>query len=129
LFAAFGIAQPSPYAGLVLLGLLLAPVELVFSILLHAWSRRNERQADDFAVATTADGPALARGLRRLSVDGLANLTPHPLTVLLEYSHPPVLERVRVLDPDAGMHAGTQSDTGSHGEARQPTPSSTGADV
>ena len=129
LFAAFGIAQPSPYAGLVLLGLLLAPVELVFSILLHAWSRRNEREADGFAVATTADGPALARGLRRLSVDGLANLTPHPLTVLLDYSHPPVLERVRALDPNAGMHAGVHSDAGPHGEARLPSPSSTSADV
>jgi STE24 endopeptidase len=98
-FAAFGIAQPSAHAGLVLLGLLLAPVELVLSILLHAWSRRNEREADRFAVETTADGPALARGLKRLSADSLANLTPHPLTVLLEYSHPPVLERVRALDP------------------------------
>jgi STE24 endopeptidase len=99
LFAAFGIARPSPAAALVLLTLLLAPVELALSILLHAWSRRNEREADRFAVETTADGPALARGLKRLSADSFANLTPHPLTVWLDYSHPPVLERVRTLDP------------------------------
>jgi STE24 endopeptidase len=101
LFAAFGIAQPSPYAALAVVSLLLAPLELVLSILLHAWSRRNEREADRFAVETTADGPALARGLKRLSADSLANLTPHPLTVLLAYSHPPVLERIRALDPPA----------------------------
>jgi STE24 endopeptidase len=98
LFAAFGLA-PSPYAALVVLGLLAAPLELAVSILLHAWSRRNERDADRFALETTADGPALARGLKRLSADGLTHLTPHPLTVWLEYSHPPVLERVRALDP------------------------------
>ncbi len=104
LFAAFGLPEPSAAAGLVILGLLLAPVELALSILLHAWSRRNEREADRFAVETTGDGRALARGLKRLSADSLANLTPHPLTVWLEYSHPPVLERVRALDP-AGASA------------------------
>jgi len=102
LFDAFGISRPSPAAALVLFGLVLAPVELVLSIVLHAWSRRNEREADRFAVETTLDGPALARGLKRLSADSLANLTPHPLTVWLEYSHPPVLERIRALDPAAG---------------------------
>ncbi len=99
LLAAFGFAHASPWAALVVLGLLLAPVEMFISVALHAWSRRNEREADRFAVETTADGRALARGLKRLSADSLANLTPHPLTVWLEYSHPPVLERVRTLDP------------------------------
>jgi STE24 endopeptidase len=102
LFHAFDISRPSPAAALVLLGLVLAPVELVLSIVLHAWSRHNEREADRFAVETTGDGPALARGLKRLSADSLANLTPHPLTVWLDYSHPPVLERIRALDPAAG---------------------------
>jgi STE24 endopeptidase len=101
LLAAFGIAKPSAYAALVILALVLAPVDLVLSILLHAWSRRNEREADRFAVATTGDAAALARGLKRLSADNLANLTPHPLTVWLEYSHPPMLERIRALEPGA----------------------------
>jgi STE24 endopeptidase len=101
LFAAFGIVQPSPHTALVLLAFVLAPVDLVLSILLHAWSRRNEREADRFAVETTGDGAALARGLKRLSADSLANLTPHPLTVWLEYSHPPMLERIRTLEPPA----------------------------
>jgi STE24 endopeptidase len=107
LFAAFGIERPSPAAALVVLTILLAPVELVLSVLLHAWSRRNERAADRFAVDTTGDGPALARGLKRLSADSLANLTPHPLTVWLDYSHPPVLERIRTLDPTVGAQAAT----------------------
>jgi STE24 endopeptidase len=106
LFAAFGVAQPSAHVGIVLFGIVLAPVELLLAILLHAWSRRRERAADRFAVATTGDGPALARALAHLAADSLANPTPHPLTVWLEYSHPPVLERVRTLDPAAGRGAG-----------------------
>jgi STE24 endopeptidase len=109
LFEAFGITQPSPAAGLVLFGLVLSPVELLLSVVLHAWSRRNEREADRFAVETTLDGPALARGLKRLSADSLANLTPHPLTVWLDYSHPPVLERIRALDPASGTIRGAQA--------------------
>jgi STE24 endopeptidase len=32
-----------------------------------------------------------------LSVDSLTNLTPHPLKVFLEYSHPPILQRIIAL--------------------------------
>ncbi len=35
--------------------------------------------------------------LKKLSVHNLSNLTPHPLYVFLNYSHPPVLERVRAI--------------------------------
>ena len=35
--------------------------------------------------------------LKKLSVDNLSNLTPHPLKVFLEYSHPPVLKRIEAL--------------------------------
>jgi STE24 endopeptidase len=112
LFAAFDIARPSPAAALVLFGLVLAPVELALSILLHAWSRHNEREADRFAAETTRDGAALARGLKRLSADSLANLTPHPLSVWLEYSHPPVLERIRALEPACAAPAPRAADHG-----------------
>ena len=94
---ALGVPSPSIHAALVVFGLLLGPLELVLSVVLHAWSRHNEREADRFAVQTTGAGDALARGLRRLSVDGLSNPTPHPLYVVLHYSHPPLTERLRAL--------------------------------
>jgi STE24 endopeptidase len=103
---ALGVAAPSLHAGLVVFALLLGPLELVLSVLLHAWSRHNERQADRFAIETTGAGDALARGLRRLSVDGLSNLTPHPLYVLLHYSHPPLAQRLQAL---AGAPRGSRS--------------------
>ncbi len=97
LFAAFGVAEPSVHAGLVLAALLLGAVELPLALALHAWSRRNEREADAFAARTTGAGRRLARALERLSIDSLANPTPHPLYVALHYSHPPLRERLRAL--------------------------------
>jgi STE24 endopeptidase len=98
LFDAFGIAEPSAHAGLVVFGILLTPVELPLSLALNALSRRHEYEADRFAADAVGTGSDLARGLRRLSADTLANLTPHPWYVALHYSHPPVVERVRVLE-------------------------------
>lgn len=99
LFAAFGVDAPSFHVGLVLFGLLLTPVQLVLRLAGNALSRRHERQADAFAKeAMDGDGTPLADALRRLAMDNLGNLTPHPLTVFLHASHPPVVERVRSLE-------------------------------
>lgn len=98
LFEAFGVSQPSVHVGLVLFSLLYSPVELLLSLGLNALSRRDERAADRFAVATTGDGRALASALRRLAVENLSNLTPHPFWVFLTYSHPPVVERIRATE-------------------------------
>jgi STE24 endopeptidase len=97
LYAAFGVETPSVHTGLVFAALLLSALELVLGPVLAAWSRRNEYEADRFAATTTGDGTPLAAALARLSVDSLANLTPHPLHVALHHSHPPVLARVRAL--------------------------------
>ena len=97
LFTAFGMEQPSAYAGLVFFSLLYTPVELVLSVLVHLRSRRNEVEADRYAATSTGNPEALAAALKKLSVYNLSNLTPHPLTVLLHDSHPPVLARLRAL--------------------------------
>ncbi len=98
LFTAFGVDQPSVWTGIIFVAILLRPLELVLSVGGAALSRRHERQADRFAVATTGRGDLLASGLKRLSRDNLGNLTPHPFYVFLAYSHPPTLERVRALE-------------------------------
>ncbi|MBI5017578.1 MAG: M48 family metallopeptidase [Deltaproteobacteria bacterium] len=62
-----------------------------------ALSRRNEREADRFACELSGDPGALASALIKLSRENLANLHPHPLYAAFYLSHPPVVERVRVL--------------------------------
>jgi len=94
LFTAFYVDQPAVYTGLLFFGLLYSPVDLLLSLPLNAWSRRHEFQADRFAVDTTSRSEALVSGLKRLAETNLSNLTPHPLTVRLEYSHPPLRERI-----------------------------------
>jgi STE24 endopeptidase len=39
----------------------------------------------------------MATALRKLAVHNLTNLTPHPFYVFLNYSHPPVLQRLRAI--------------------------------
>jgi STE24 endopeptidase len=97
LFQAFYVEQPSVYAGLILFGLLYAPVELFLSIGMHIFSRKHEYEADRFAVETIQSPEAMAQALQKLSLHNLSNLTPHPFYVFLNYSHPPVLERIRAI--------------------------------
>ena len=105
LYEAFGVAAPSVGVGLVLFGLLYTPVDLVLSVALNAWSRRNEFAADRFAVETTRRPGDLADALKKLAADNLANLTPHPLHVWLYHSHPPVAARLTAIAAIAAVGA------------------------
>jgi STE24 endopeptidase len=97
LYEAFYMDQPSTYTGLLFFGLLYTPVELMLSIVFQVISRKNEYQADRFTAATTHEPENLANALKKLTVDHLSNLTPHPFYVFLNYSHPPLLQRVEAL--------------------------------
>ena len=101
LFQAFYVDQPTVYTGLLFFGLLYSPVALLLSIPLNAWSRHHEFQADRFAVDTTGRGETLISALKRLAETNLSNLTPHPLTVTLDYSHPPLTDRFDAIRPTA----------------------------
>ncbi|WLE98923.1 MAG: M48 family metallopeptidase [Candidatus Electrothrix communis] len=103
LFAAFGMEHVSVYAGLIFFGFLYAPVSMLLSIFFHTYSRKNEYEADAWAVNTTEDqGEGLINGLKKLSVHNLSNLTPHPFNVFINYSHPPVLQRIEAIRGVAG---------------------------
>jgi STE24 endopeptidase len=97
LFEAFYLEHPSIYAGLVIFGLLYVPLETVLSVLMQILSRRNEYAADRYAAVTTKDPESMIQALKRLSLHNLSNLTPHPMYVFLNHSHPPVLDRIEAL--------------------------------
>jgi STE24 endopeptidase len=97
LHEAFFVSAPTVYTGIVFFGLLYTPVEFVLSLLLDILSRRHEYQADRFASKAVGSPTPLVSALKKLSRDNLSNLTPHPVYVFLNYSHPPVLQRIRAL--------------------------------
>ena len=94
LFAAFRMDNLSVYASLVFFSILYSPIELIMSFAGNAISRKHEFEADAFARKSIGTGEHLIEGLKKLTATNLGNLTPHPLTVWLSYSHPPVLNRI-----------------------------------
>ena len=70
---------------------------MFFAFFSNIISRRHEYQADAFAVATFKNPEAFIDALKKLTVGNLSNLTPHPLKVFLDYSHPPVLQRIKAI--------------------------------
>jgi len=90
---AFGSKSFALHINLIAFVLLYQPVSLVLGLFGNYLSRKHEFQADSFAVKTT-DSNVLGEALIRLSVDQLSNLTPHPVYVFFNYSHPPLLKRL-----------------------------------
>ena len=90
---ALGAETTTFHIGLIAFGIVLSPVNLITGIFMSVLSRKNEYEADDFAKETYRAEP-LIEGLKKLSVDNLANLHPHPFYVFVHYSHPPLLKRI-----------------------------------
>ena len=94
--AAAGAAEPSFWVNIQVLGMLLTPLGLVQGLVDNALSRKHEREADEFAFMHGC-GAHEASALKKMSAQALDNLTPHPLVVKFEYSHPTLAERVTTL--------------------------------
>ncbi len=73
--------------------ILYSPLSRILGIFMNILSRKNEYEADEYAVKNYNEVP-LIEGLKKMSSDHLSNLTPHPAYVFVNYSHPPLLQRV-----------------------------------
>ena len=94
---ALGGMQLSIHLNLIAFGLLYTPISRVTGLFMNLLSRKNEYEADAYAATTYAATP-LQEALKKLSVTSLSNLTPHPWYVYVNYSHPPLLQRLKALD-------------------------------
>jgi STE24 endopeptidase len=92
--AALGLAGRADPAGLPLFGLVLTGLGVAALPVANGWSRRVERQADDFALRTTGNVQAFVGAMERLAGLNLAERDPHPIKEFFLYSHPSIARRV-----------------------------------
>lgn len=97
LSGALGVDQPSFYISIIAFGLLFSPLSTLIGILMNYISRKHEYAADKFATIY-GFGKHLISGLIKLSVNNLSNLTPHWFYVFVNYSHPTLLQRKKVIE-------------------------------
>ena len=93
---ALGGNEPVFHLGLLAFTILYSPIGTILSVLMNINSRKNEFEADNYAKETYS-GDSLSLALKKLSVDNLSNLYPHPFYTFLHYSHPPLLHRLEAL--------------------------------
>jgi STE24 endopeptidase len=76
--------------------LLIDPIQTLLGVLMNAISRKMEYSADRFA-AFSGMGSSLFSALKKISSLNYSNLTPHPLYVLINHSHPTLYSRLVAL--------------------------------
>ncbi len=93
---ALGGTEMSFHLGLIGFSFIFSPISLISGIFMNYLSRKNEFEADSYAKETSS-GEHLSLALKKLSVDSLSNIYPHPAYVFIHYSHPPLIKRLKAL--------------------------------
>lgn len=94
LSTALGATQSSFHLSAIAFFILITPLSLILGLITNSWSRYCEYQADTFS-KETYDSKSMQSALRKISTDSLANLTPHPIYVAFNYSHPTLIQRIK----------------------------------
>jgi len=76
--------------------ILYSPISYILGIFMNIKSRKNEYESDNFAVKTF-DKIHLINALKNLSKDNLVNLTPNPIYVFVNFSHPTLHQRIKAM--------------------------------
>jgi STE24 endopeptidase len=85
------VADPAALPLLVLAG---GALTLAATPAVNAWSRRNERRADRFALTLTHQPAAFISAMKRLATQNLAEERPSPLALWFFHTHPPIEQRI-----------------------------------
>lgn len=92
---ALGSDTPSFHISMIAFFMLFTPVSTLLGLVNNSFSRYNEYQADQYAIDTYPGGrDYMHSALKKLSVESLKNLNPHPWYVAVHYTHPPILDRL-----------------------------------
>ena len=96
LYTAFGFGEVNYGFAYILLSAGLGLVQPLTSLVMNARSRKAEYRADEQAVKE-GYGEAMVLALKKLARENFAHLSPSKINVVLEYSHPPLGERIAAI--------------------------------
>ena len=99
LHAAFGFPYVNFGFAYILMGIGLNLIQPLMALATNAHSRYCEYRADLQAVRE-GSGQALISGLKKLSRENFSHLAPSRLNVVLEYSHPPMSQRIAAIEKE-----------------------------
>jgi len=92
---ALGSDTPSFHLSMIAFFMLFTPVSTLLGLINNSFSRHNEYQSDKYSIDTYPGAREyMYSALKKLSVESLSNLNPHPVYVAVHYSHPPILDRL-----------------------------------
>jgi len=92
---ALGSDTPSFHLSMIAFFMLFTPVSTILGLINNSFSRYNEYQADQYSIDTYPGAREhMYTALKKLSVESLKNLNPHPWYVAVHYTHPPILDRL-----------------------------------
>ena len=103
LYTGFGFDTSNGFAalkfvGIFLLGLSFGGFDSLTSLVSNASSRRDEFQADRYSRDMCGSGTPLSTALIKLNKENLSEIVPPKIYSAFNYSHPPLLERIRAVD-------------------------------
>ena len=97
LHTAFGFTEVNYGFAYILTGIFISLIQPLASMLMNAYSRRAEYRADRQAVSE-GYGEAMVGALKKLAKENFAELAPTRISVLMEYSHPPLSDRISAVE-------------------------------
>ena len=99
LHEAFGFADVNYGFAYILAGIGLGLTQPLSSMVMNAYSRFAEFRADRQAVSE-GYGDAMVTALKKLARENFSHLAPSPIFVVLEYSHPPLSQRIAKVEQE-----------------------------
>ncbi len=96
-YEAFGFVGVNYGFTYILMGIFMTLLQPFTGMISNAFSRKFEYRADQQAVLE-GYGKAMIPALKKLAKDNFAHLSPSPIDVVLEYSHPPIDKRIAALE-------------------------------
>lgn len=98
-YTQFGFSGVNYGFAYILTGVALGILQPAINLVINASSRKHEYEADRQAVSE-GYGEAMISAFKKLARDNFSHLAPSRINVVLEYSHPPMSERVAAVEKE-----------------------------